>query len=200
MTLGQEGMPHIREHLERVTQNLTINKHMSKDIAEYYDKLYEKVDEMQEESGMASKTQCVEQECSFCCHDLIMGSADEIRNLARYVKKNNIPINKKHNQYKGNWNKLKFAQKACPLLINGKCGAYDKRPLICRKHNIRKGEDISKCNVDNGGVVQEVILVELDTILIADILINEGKLMCLNFELLGNGSVINKPPVNGKLT
>ena len=198
--MTEEAMPHIRDGIDSMLKNLAIVKHGSETIENYYNALYTAVDEMQEQSGIAKKTQCVEQECSFCCHDLILGSADEIRNLVRYVKKNNIPINRSSNQHKGNWNKLKFAQKACPLLHNGKCSVYDNRPLICRKHNIAKGEDISKCNTDTRDIVKEVILVSVDTIVVADIILGDSKVMALNFELLGNGSVINKPMKNGKLT
>lgn len=148
---------------------------------EYYKHLNNMMDRSQEELNFKDYIQCSKQECSFCCHDKIMGSYSEMVNIIELVKEKNIPINKSVIQTNENWNTLSFAERACPLLSNGKCSIYEDRPMICRKHNISLGQSPELCKT--GGIVETIIMESNDSIALSDIMIDK-KISTLNFLLM----------------
>lgn len=90
------------------------------------------------------------QGCSFCCHDRILITPQE----ADYIKTQKYEFNqerkKLQDETKDFWS-LKFADRACIFLKDGKCTVYQTRPLVCRNHNVGK-EAIPEidCIVENG--------------------------------------------------
>ena len=148
---------------------------------EYYKQLNVMIDKSQVEMKFNDHIQCGKQECSFCCHDKIMGSHSEMVNIIEIVKEKNIPINKSVIQTNDNWDKLNFAQRACPLLVNGKCSIYEDRPMVCRKHNIALGQSPEICK--EGGEVGTIIMEGNDSLAMADIML-DSKIVVLNFMLM----------------
>ena len=148
---------------------------------EYYKQLNVMIYRSQEEMKFKDHIQCGRQECSFCCHDKIMGSHSEMINIIEIVKEKKIPINKSIIQTNDNWEYLTFADRACPLLANGKCQIYEDRPMVCRKHNITKGQSPEICK--EGGEVETVIMEGNDSLAMADIML-DSKIVVLNFMLM----------------
>ncbi len=142
----------------------------------------DKIDDIHKEVDIKSHIQCGRQECSFCCHAKITVSRDEANRIINYVKENNIPVNKTKIQSDENWDSLTFAERACPLLHEGKCSIYEKRPILCRQHNITRGENVNDCTKDNEDFYMGTITVpSVDALMIADIL--TSKPCILNYEL-----------------
>lgn len=164
----------------------------------FYELVYKLIDDANKKVNIDKEIQCGRQECSFCCHDLILGSKEEVLAIAGYVKKNNIPVNTSANQTKDNWNNLSFKDRACPMLKDGKCSIYSHRPIVCRKHNVLKGTNPEMCNVDKQNINQDVILLPVTTMMMADMATGGDEMRVLNFEVLGNDSVVDRKITNGK--
>ena len=89
------------------------------------------------------------QGCSFCCHDRILVTPEEID----YIKTQKHEFNqeRKELQDKSDFWSLKFADRACIFLKEGKCTIYSTRPLVCRNHNVATGlVPETDCIVENG--------------------------------------------------
>lgn len=151
-------------------------------LQEYYRELHLFVDSKIAKANIEDKIQCNKQECSFCCHDKILGTYSEMVYVKNKAKELGVPINTSVKQREENWKSLSFKDKACPLLHNGKCTVYEFRPIICRIHNIALGEDINKCKRENEEVTNELIPIEAEILAISDIML-DGEIACLNFML-----------------
>jgi Fe-S-cluster containining protein len=172
------------ELAERIVPDLEVLREKSGSLEMYYNELHQFADNMIESSNIKQFIQCGRQQCSFCCHDKIMGPLSEIVYISNLVKKKGIKVNKSVIQTEENWNTLTFKEKACPLLDeDGRCSIYENRPLICRAHNISLGEDIEKCKRLNGETTRELVVVSVESLQFADIM-RDGSLACLNFHLL----------------
>jgi Fe-S-cluster containining protein len=151
-------------------------------LEEYYKFLHKLVDDFNIQHNVKKISQCSKQECSFCCHDKIMVSASEMDFIEMIIQRDNIQVNKSIKQTEENWNNLSFKDQACPLLNNGKCTIYQNRPLVCRKYAVKLGTPVENCKPGTT-IVEELIIVDLDSIICSDFLINEGNIEVLNFKL-----------------
>jgi Fe-S-cluster containining protein len=83
--------------------------------------------------------------CAFCCHLRVDAYAHEILYAAEFIRRNLsaaeidgiLARSKSHATKVG---AMSLAQQmssnnACPLLIDGRCGAYGGRPISCRNHH-----------------------------------------------------------------
>lgn len=111
--------------------------------------IYNMTDDILSKKNFHQETQCFKQECSFCCYDNILLTPLE----ANHIKNAGISpdFNLQNLQKNSNFRKLPFAKKACIFLKEGKCSVYSHRPMVCRLHNIAKGQNTSQCIVDETG-------------------------------------------------
>lgn len=125
---------------------------------------YASIDKVQKDINFSDLTQCNKQNCSFCCHDIIMGTEFEMKALGDYVKESKIEVNQLNLQKQLSGEPLTFAEKACPLLKNGRCSIYEVRPFVCRTHNISLGEDFNKCarGTATDAPTEEIRILELE--------------------------------------
>ena len=136
---------------------------------------YANIDKVQKHVNFADLTQCNKQNCSFCCHDTIMGTEFEMKALGDYVKESKIEVNQHNLQKQLSGESLTFAEKACPLLKNGRCSIYEVRPFVCRTHNISLGEDFNKCarGTATNAPTEEIRILELEafptTLILSDL-------------------------------
>lgn len=180
----EERLDKSMELAEKIVPDLEVLREKSGSLEVYYNELHQFVDNMIEGANLKEFIQCTRQQCSFCCHDKIMGPYSEIVYTVNMVKKLGVKVNKSVIQTEENWDTLTFKQKACPLLDeNGRCSIYEFRPIICRAHNISLGEDIEKCKRENGETTGELVVVPVESLQFADIM-RDGSLACLNFHLL----------------
>jgi Fe-S-cluster containining protein len=102
-----------------------------------------------EEQGI--KIDCKEG-CSWCCHQVVYAITPEFELLAAYIK-HSLPEEIKEKIYKRATEKHRITKKLsqeklqnykspCPLLFDGKCVAYEARPMACR---IYLSTDVSTC-------------------------------------------------------
>jgi Fe-S-cluster containining protein len=88
--------------------------------------------------------------CSFCCHDTIEMGKIESEYIKNVIREKGIVPNKHRIVQQNSGEKVKWMDKACPMLLdeneNGErlCSIYEDRPLICITHN--STEDPQKCN------------------------------------------------------
>ena len=89
------------------------------------------------------------QGCSFCCHDRILITPPEVD----FIKTQKYEFNqeRKKLQEESDFWSLKFADRACIFLKEGKCTIYSTRPLVCRNFNVAASAvpEID-CIVENG--------------------------------------------------
>jgi Fe-S-cluster containining protein len=129
----------INESLEEVRDKLK-DVH-SRDLVKG---VYKLVDVISAELDIKDKIQCGRQECSYCCHSAIYITpleAEHIRAKGDYTIDDNLQKKQRTTDY----SKLSFMDKACIMLKNGKCQVYENRPVLCRNHQILKGEDPLDC-------------------------------------------------------
>jgi Fe-S-cluster containining protein len=102
--------------------------------------------------------------CSMCCHDTIPMGLVEGEVMKKFIIVNNIAYDKERVLLQSTGDKLKWEDRACPLLsdINEQgerlCSIYKDRPLICRTHN--SSSDPAICKRDTEEVTIEVMIAE----------------------------------------
>lgn len=105
---------------------------------EFMQLIYENVEKIKIKSKMSEVISC-SKSCSFCCHDEINLSKNEVEYLLSKIKENNVKPNRRLLKIQNkteDFHKIKWAHKACSLLdSNGNCSVYEFRPMICRTHN-----------------------------------------------------------------
>ena len=162
---------------ELVTEELVIEmttkllhlRNSCKSYDEYYQQLHFLIDDYQIKAGIPELIGCTTRDCSFCCHDKIIGAKAEID----YVLSKATYINPVV-QTEENYESLSFKDKACPLLKDGKCTVYEFRPIICRTHNVDKETKSEDCIITpetNNGNYSSPDLISL---YYADMSINGG--------------------------
>lgn len=81
--------------------------------------------------------------CNHCCHQAVLVSESEARQIAREAKLQFGPLPKNIVDVAGSGADLQEATSrfvelytgvACPFLVEGRCGIYRMRPLACRLH------------------------------------------------------------------
>jgi len=109
--------------------------------------LYQATDSAQERANITFKTTCSEG-CSFCCHEKIALSQTETKHLREVLK--DVKFNKQlvNRQNSRDFDTLKWVDKKCGLLKDGKCTIYKDRPLVCRTHN--SSVEPIDCNAEDG--------------------------------------------------
>jgi hypothetical protein len=80
--------------------------------------------------------------CAFCCHGLVSASAPEVLRIARWIALNATAfprmapaavIERGAPRAGHSVEELDRRKLACPLLVDGACGAYSVRPINCRR-------------------------------------------------------------------
>ena len=92
-----------------------------------------------------SKPKACQAGCTYCCHLQVDVSAPEALRLASYLRDNlsraefvdfTLRVKAAEIQARGlNSYERFFARIPCPVLMDGKCSAYEVRPLVCRGYN-----------------------------------------------------------------
>ncbi len=90
--------------------------------------------------------------CSFCCHMRVVATVPEVLAIADEIRRSwdsrktselkhrtSILRRKSRGQTDEQWGNDRHR---CPMLADGRCSVYDKRPLDCRAHN---SQDVGAC-------------------------------------------------------
>lgn len=118
--------------------------------------------------------------CSFCCHDIIIMGKIESQHIKKVIISRKIAPNIDRVKQQNSNKPIKWMDKACPLLLdeneNGQrlCSIYDERPLICRTHNSTM--DPSECNKEDNPkkVIREAKITILDGLGMTSFMLGNG--------------------------
>ncbi|MCL3779370.1 hypothetical protein EMN47_03110 [Prolixibacteraceae bacterium JC049] len=109
-------------------------------------RMYENIDALIESLLQHARKQNIaidcKARCEFCCHQAVFANSVEIDYLARHIKKQ-LPNNQQRTIAKKAKQKYQLTEQLgskavlnlkhkCPLLFDGKCTAYEARPMACR--------------------------------------------------------------------
>ena len=87
--------------------------------------------------------------CHFCCHLRVVATAPEVLGMVDYLR-STLPVEEVDvlkqrvdaAVERGEWAEQarSRADRACPLLIDGRCSAYSARPMMCRNYHSTSAE------------------------------------------------------------
>lgn len=118
-----------------------------------------------EEKG--SPVSCVSCKTGACCRQELRCSESEIDKLAELALKKKVDLNRLRDQAL-DWEN---SNKVCVFLEEGRCGIYEDRPIVCRRHlvNTPKENCVSGCK-EKANVIYTVEMEER----LAEILKKDG--------------------------
>lgn len=100
-------------------------------------------------AAMATPVSPCKKSCSHCCYQAIVISSWEAAQIAKATGKKIVAI-KGYNpeNYSRKQMVEKYANTACPFLVDSECTIYSVRPFICRTH-ISVADDSFPCDIKN---------------------------------------------------
>ncbi|HEY6143725.1 MAG TPA: YkgJ family cysteine cluster protein [Flavobacterium sp.] len=168
-------------YLKEIDDHFTyINKMLSSDPKKAYLEIRKHVRRINSNKELQDAVKCGSvSNCSFCCHDTIMMGKVEAEYIQNVINEKGIVPNKHRVSQQNNGSKIKWMDKACPLLLDENekgerlCSIYEDRPLICMTHN--STEDPQGCNkeFDPNKVFREAKIAALDALSFSSFLLGE---------------------------
>lgn len=110
--------------------------------------LYDDIDNDIKEANIYEESKC-KKGCSFCCNINVDISTLEAALLVPYVRKQDRQqMEKQKGLSFEQFLQLPYADRKCIFLEDGKCRAYNDRPLNCRTHFVHS--DPANCDTEDG--------------------------------------------------
>lgn len=137
----------IETEIQRLIPVLTeLRRKVTQD--EFVKGVFDIADNLIAKSGIPVRSSCAGTGCNACCHSVLLGPKAEYEYIVKKAMEKGVTpdleLAKKAALSRDRMGAdVKWADKKCPLLIDGQCSIYEDRPLICRYHN--SSEDPSKC-------------------------------------------------------